>query len=53
MTVAREVKVEDRGAAKGNPLTPALSPKGARGEREPIGGFSESEFDWIFQVGAT
>ncbi|AZZ78244.1 hypothetical protein CCX46_24910 [Pseudomonas sp. RU47] len=32
------------------PLTPVLSPKGGEGEREPIGGFSESEFGSIFQV---
>jgi hypothetical protein len=53
MTVAQEVKVENRVAAKSNPLTPALSPNGGEGEREPIGGFSRPEFDWIFQVGAT
>jgi hypothetical protein len=33
------------------PLTPALSPRGARGKgsRSPL--FSGFEFDWIFQVG--
>ena len=47
MTIAQEVKIEDCGEAKSYPPTPALSPKGGEGEREQIGGFSETEFDWI------
>ena len=38
---------------KSNPLTPALSPQGGEGEREQIGGCSEPEYDWIFQVGVS
>jgi hypothetical protein len=34
-------------------LTPALSPKGRGGGREPIFMLFKSEFDWIFQVGVT
>ncbi|SDT61328.1 hypothetical protein SAMN05216579_4913 [Pseudomonas granadensis] len=35
------------------PLTPALSPKGVEGEREPTACSSKPEFDSIFQVGVT
>jgi hypothetical protein len=35
------------------PLTPALSLKGERGEREPIFMLFKPEFDSIFQVGVT
>jgi len=35
------------------PLTPALSPKGGEGEREPIVGCSKFEFGSIYQVGVT
>jgi len=52
MTVAQKVRVQDCGVAKSNPsLQP--SPQGSEGERELIGGFSELEFDWVFQVDAT
>jgi hypothetical protein len=34
-------------AARLQPLIPSPLPR----EREPIGGFSSPEFDWIFQVG--
>jgi hypothetical protein len=32
------------------PPHPSPLPQGREGEREPIGGFSEFEFGWIFQV---
>jgi len=35
------------------PLTPALSPKGGEGEREPISMLFKLEFDSILQVAAT
>jgi hypothetical protein len=35
------------------PLTPALSPKGARGKGSRLVCFSKPEFGSIFQVGAT
>jgi len=58
MTVAQEVKVEGRGAARSNPLIPALpkrrtAPKGGEGEREQIRGFSKPDYDSSFQVGVT
>jgi hypothetical protein len=49
MTVAQQVRVQDCGVAKSNP---SLQPS-PQGERELIGGFSELEFDWVFQVDAT
>ena len=45
MPIARLGFDWDQIKIKSYPLTPALSPKGARGEREQIGGFSEPEFD--------
>jgi hypothetical protein len=35
------------------PLTPALSPKGARGKGSRFVGFSNPEFNSIFHVGVT
>jgi hypothetical protein len=36
-----------------SPLTPALSPKGARGKGSRSPGLSKPEFDSVSQVGAT
>jgi hypothetical protein len=37
--------------SKSHPLTPALSPRGARGKGSRSSCFSKPEFDGIFQVG--
>ena len=47
MTIAQEVKVEPCVGAKSLLPHPSPLPQGGEGEREPIGGFSETEFDWI------
>ena len=39
--------------SKSHPLTPALSPRGARGKGSRSSCFSKPEFDSIFQVGVT
>jgi hypothetical protein len=41
-----------KGQIKSHPLTPALSPKGARGKGSRSSWFSKTEFDSISQVGA-